>query len=114
VRHIIVLRDTPTTSNDAPDCIARAMAHRQPAGSACAIRRASALPVDPAVIAARRLGRGRVHVIDLTSLMCSRRLCFPVIGGALVHKDKTHLTNVFAGTLGPFLLEKVNGLLGRS
>jgi hypothetical protein len=114
VRHIIVLRDTPTTSNDAPDCIARAMAHHQPAGTACAIRRASALPVDPAVIAARRLGRGRVHVIDLTSLMCSRRLCFPVIGGALVHKDKTHLTNVFAGTLGPFLLKKVNGLLGRA
>jgi hypothetical protein len=112
VRHIIVLRDTPTTSNDAPDCIARAMAGHRPPGIACAISRAAALPVDPAVIAARRLRHGRVHVIDLTSFMCSARLCFPVIGGVLVHKDKTHITNVFSGTLGPFLLEKVNGLLG--
>jgi hypothetical protein len=25
-----------------------------------------------------------------------------------VHKDKTHLTPLFAGTLGPFLLQKVS------
>jgi hypothetical protein len=47
-------------------------------------------------------------VVDLTPLMCSRRRCFPVVGGALVHKDTTHLTEVFAATLGPFLLRAVS------
>ncbi len=35
--------------------------------------------------------------------MCSTRLCFPVVGGALVYKDATHLTAVFAKTLSPYL-----------
>ena len=51
-------------------------------------------------------------MIDLTPFMCSQRLCFPVVGGVLVHKDKTHITNVFAGTLGPFVLKGVDRLLG--
>jgi hypothetical protein len=74
------------------------------------MRRTRVLKVDPAAIAGRISRSRRVHVVDLTRLMCSRRRCFPVIGGALVHKDATHLTEVFAGTLGPFLLRAVNGL----
>jgi hypothetical protein len=42
--------------------------------------------------------------------MCNRRKCFPVVGGALVHKDTHHLTRVFARTLGPFLLRRVKDL----
>jgi hypothetical protein len=53
-----------------------------------------------------------VHLIDLNSHICSRRMCFPVVGGVLVHKDTTHLTSLFAGTLGPFLLKHVSRLLG--
>jgi hypothetical protein len=48
-----------------------------------------------------------VQVIDLTHFMCGRRRCFPVVGGALVHKDPTHLTRVFATTLGPYLLRRL-------
>ncbi len=40
--------------------------------------------------------------------MCGRRTCLPVVGGALVHKDETHLTRVFATTLGPYLLRHVD------
>ncbi len=112
VRQVIVLRDTPTAGDHTPDCIERAMRTRRPAGFACALSRAKVLPIDPAAIAARRLRSRRVHVIDLTPFMCSRRLCFPVVGGVLVHKDKTHITNVFAGTLGPFVLKGVDRLLG--
>ena len=67
---------------------------------------------DRAAIAARRRGSPRVHLIDLTPFMCSPRLCFPVIGGVLVYKDKTHMTPLFAATLGPFLLQRVDRLLG--
>ena len=60
-------------------------------------------------IAAQRRGRDRrVRLVDLTPYMCSSKLCFPVVGGVLVHKDKTHLTPLFAGTLGPFLLQRVS------
>jgi hypothetical protein len=35
--------------------------------------------------------------------MCTHRLCFPVVGGALVLKDQSHLTAVFSASLGPYL-----------
>jgi hypothetical protein len=41
---------------------------------------------------------------DLLSHFCDPQRCYPVVGGALVYKDQTHLTTVFAETLGPYLL----------
>ena len=38
--------------------------------------------------------------------------CFPVVGGALVYKDISHLTDVFASSLGPYLLRKIRALNG--
>ena len=113
VRQIIVLRDTPFSTENTPLCVERAMRRRKPAGQACAISRGRALRRDRAAIAARRDRSGRVHLVDLTHHMCSKRNCFPVIGGVLVHKDATHITSLFAGTLGPFLLKRVARLLGR-
>jgi len=107
VRQIIVLRDTPVTTPNASICVQQAVIDRRRPGSACAISRGKAVRRDPAAIAARRRGMPRVHVVDLTRFMCSPRLCFPVVGGVLVHKDTTHLTPLFAGTLGPFLLQRV-------
>jgi hypothetical protein len=107
VRQIIVLRDTPVTTPNAGICVQQAVLDRRRPGSKCAITRAKAVRSDPAVIAARRRGMPRVHVIDLTRYMCSPRMCFPVVGGVLVHKDTTHLTPLFSGTLGPFLLRGV-------
>lgn len=111
VRQIIVLRDVPFSTENTPICIERAMRRRKRAGIACALPRSRALRSDAAAVAARRPGAPRVHVIDLTRAMCSRRLCFPVVGGVLVHKDKTHLTALFAGTLGPLLQARVDRLL---
>jgi hypothetical protein len=107
VRRIVVIRDDPRTSVYTPDCVMRARAqHRRP-GYACAEPRAWALPPDPLAEAARRARGRRVDLIDLTRFMCSRTRCFPVVGGALVHKDVTHLTRAFARTLGPFLLRRL-------
>ncbi len=111
VRQIIVLRDTPYSTADSPLCVERAMRRRRPAGTDCAIPRSSALRSDAAASATRRDRSPRVHLIDLTRHMCSPRLCFPVVGGVLVHKDATHITPLFAGTLGPFLLQRVARLL---
>jgi hypothetical protein len=111
VRQIIVLRDVPFSTDNSPLCVERAIRRGRRAGVACAVPRSRAMRRDPAALAARRRGTARVHLIDLTPFMCSPRLCFPVIGGVLVHKDKTHLTPLFAGTLGPFLLRRVSRLL---
>jgi hypothetical protein len=104
VKHIVVIRDSAHRGVHATACIERAMARHQRAGIVCAVPRGRVLAADPAAAAAARLGSRRVRVVDLDRLMCSARLCYPVVGGALVHKDGHHLTAVFARTLGPYLL----------
>jgi peptidoglycan/LPS O-acetylase OafA/YrhL len=107
VRRIIVIRDNPKVDGETDTCIQRAMRHHKRAGIVCAVPRARALERDPAAVAALRLHSPRVHVVDLTPLFCDRRLCYPVIGGVLVFKDTTHLTGLYARTLGPFLLRQL-------
>jgi hypothetical protein len=109
VKHVIVIRDPPHRAADASDCIERAMARHRRAGPACAVAPSRVLASDPAVAAAEGLRSRRVRVVDLTRFMCSVRLCFPVVGGALVYKDGHHLTAVFARTMGPYLLRSVAG-----
>ena len=48
----------------------------------------------------------------MTSFFCSAKKCFPVVGGALVYKDISHLTDVYASSLGPYLLRKIRALNG--
>ncbi|HEX2084771.1 MAG TPA: SGNH hydrolase domain-containing protein [Solirubrobacteraceae bacterium] len=108
VQRIISIRDVPRNTRNSMDCVARAIRRRKNAGPACAVPRSFALKRDPATAAARRSDPRRVQLVDMTRFMCSSRLCLPVIGGALVHKDQTHLTRVFATTLGPYLLRYVD------
>ena len=108
VRHIFVIRDTPVTSTAAADCVRRTFARKQPSAELCARARRKALHPDPAVAAARRTHSLRVHVIDMTPFFCDSGHCYPVVGGALVHKDTNHITAIFARTLGRFMLKMVD------
>ena len=103
IEHIVVIRDTPKNLDTTAGCVERAIAKHRPAGVACQVRRSAALERDAEAVAAIRLHSKRVRVVDLTRFFCDSRRCFPVIGGALVHKDDHHLTVVFASTLGPYL-----------
>lgn len=115
VRQIVVLRDTPIVRETTAECVERAMQRRRRADMACALPRARVLRRDLAAVAARRSSTAkRVHVIDMSRFMCSPKLCYPVVGGVLVHKDTTHLTSEFAATLGPFVLDRVRGMFGGS
>jgi SGNH domain-containing protein len=110
VRHIVVIRDPPHNLNSTRSCLERALRqHRRPA-AACARPRTRALEPDAAIVAAARAATPRVRAIDLTQFMCDSKLCYPVVGGVLVHKDKGHLTRLFSTSLGPFLLRRVNAL----
>ena len=105
VERIVVIRDTPRmlTGGRTLACVERAVARRRAPGRACARPRGRALAPDPAFEAARRLPSGRVRPVDLTRRFCDRRLCYPVIGGALVYKDVSHITAVYGTTLGRYL-----------
>ena len=105
---MVVIRDTPQINRPQADCVTRALARHVPAGVRCAQPRNEGLGDDPAADEARARPSRRVQVVDLTRYMCSRRLCFAVVGGALVRKDGTHLTRVFSTTLGPYLLRAVD------
>ena len=107
VQRIIAIRDVPRNTSNSMACVQRAMRRKVNAGPACAVPRRWALKPDPAKAAAAQLDPARVQLVDLTRFLCSPRLCQPVIGGALVHKDQTHLTRVYATTLGPYLLRHV-------
>jgi hypothetical protein len=108
VQRIVVIRDVPTTSFATPDCIRKAKARRKAPGPACARGRRGALPRDATAIAAFKLRARGVRVIDLSRHFCNSKRCFPVVGGVLVHRDRDHLTRLFAQTLGPYLLRRVD------
>ncbi len=111
VERIVVLRDTPTMPGTTPTCVQRALSDHRRAATACDAPRAAALPPDPAVAAAR-LESDRVRRIDLSRYFCDARRCPPVIGGALVYKDvESHLTDVYAATLAPFLRREVDAAM---
>jgi hypothetical protein len=112
VKHIVVIRDVPYMHQDTLPCVQRAIAKRKDAGLVCAVPRRRALHLDPDLTAAQQLHSARVQVVDLTNFLCGGRLCYPVVGGALVYRDSfEHLTRVFARTLGPFLLSRVARLM---
>lgn len=110
VKHVVVIRDSIKSTSETTDCVLRAMRAHRRAGIACALPREKLRRGDAAAAAARELGPPRGQVIDLTSFQCSPRLCFPVVGGVLVHKDIDHITREFAMTLAPYLLRDYDRL----
>jgi hypothetical protein len=107
VRHIVVIRDTPRIKRSDVRCIDDAIADRKPPGVTCAPPRGSALSPDAQVLAARRARSPRLQVIDLTPVFCGSHTCLPVIGGALVFKDRHHMSLAFASTLAPQLEREI-------
>jgi hypothetical protein len=110
VQRIVVIRDTPKFRTITNACLERAVAAGRRTDRACWRARSEALDRDPAIVAAAAQPRPQVQTVDLTRYFCSRRHCFPVVGGALVLRDNTHVTGVFSATLGPYLLRAVDRL----
>lgn len=107
VRRVVVIRDIPIAAPGHLACVSRVIEAGEEPGPACTLRRSSAVRPDPLVEAARGLN-ARVKIIDLTDRFCDDDECFSVIGGALVHHDRTHMTTAFGATLGPFILRALS------
>lgn len=110
VRHIVVIRDNPRARYSTLGCVHRAHARHRRADRRCAVGRTFALPDDAAADAAASLADGRGSVVDLTRLFCNPTRCFTVVGGALVYKDRSHITATFSHTLGRPLLTAYRAL----
>ncbi len=110
VRQIVVLRDTPRMTQVALRCVQRAVQDGRDAGAMCALARRFALPRDPLSEAAISARDPRIQVADLSSAFCGPQVCPPVIGGALVLRDVSHMTTTFSTTLGPALTRTVDRL----
>jgi SGNH domain (fused to AT3 domains) len=111
VEQMVVIRGTPWSTRSAPICIEEAVADRDRPDLECALPRKRSLRQDLAAVAGTLMRSPRVKVVDLTPFMCGKARCFPVVGGALVHKDGGHITQVFSRTLGPYLGRAVDRLL---
>ncbi len=111
VRRIVVIRDNPIARETTLDCVHRAHARHRRADVRCAIGRSQALLPDAATDAAEDLDGDRGRTLDLTRYFCSPSRCFTVIAGALVYKDRSHITATFSHTLGPYLLRAYRSLV---
>lgn len=115
VKRVIVIRDTPITSDATVACVRRVVAAKtQRPGPACPMPRSVAVIEDTAVAAVVALGSKRYRFVDLTDFFCNRRNCYPVIGGVLVHRDIDHITVAYSQTLGRYLLRRVRWLMASS
>jgi hypothetical protein len=83
------------------------------AGTDCALPRRYALPPDPLTQAAAAAHDPRIQIADLSAAFCTPQVCPPVIGGALVLRDVSHMTTTFSATLGPALRRTVDALARR-
>ena len=52
----------------------------------------------------------RVTTIDLNRFFCDRQRCYPVIGGALVYKDTTHVLEPFMRSLTPYVERELDAV----
>ncbi|MDM7892751.1 acyltransferase family protein [Curtobacterium caseinilyticum] len=98
---VVALRDNPTARPDVVACVGQMTG---PTTNACDSSRGAALALfDGSAEAVARMPAGTARLVDLTPYYCTDTVCPAVIGGVLVHRDATHLTNTFAVTLAPYL-----------
>ena len=55
-----------------------------------------------------------VHVIDPLDFICPKSDCAPVIGGVLIYRQGSHLTNTYVRSLAPWLTEQLARYLGHA
>lgn len=74
VDSIVVIRDVPRQKGNSPECV---LEHPDDYNSACSAPRQKGLLEDPMSVAAETTIDARVSRVDLTDLLCTRRVCPP-------------------------------------
>ncbi|MFE9242402.1 acyltransferase family protein [Nocardiopsis sp. NPDC006938] len=104
---LVVIRDTPRTSSDVLDCLAR---HSE-APSSCDRPASAALSRDdPQELAVREVEGAAL--VDLNDRICTGDTCPAVIGNVVVYRDSHHLTGTYALLLADVLGSRMDEALG--
>ena len=104
---VIAIRDNPIPRRDVVVCVSRMSGATD---ASCDQPRSAALEqTDSSAEAMRtfRAGGGRGALVDLTPYYCTDTTCPAVIGGVMVYRDTSHVTNTWAETLTPYLRRDV-------
>jgi peptidoglycan/LPS O-acetylase OafA/YrhL len=108
---VIAVRDNPIPAPGIVTCVGKM--HGATTSECDQSRSAGFAPFEGSERAAARVG-SKAHVIDLSDRYCDTTTCPAVIGGVLVYRDKTHITNTFAKTLRPYLERGIRDALAES
>lgn len=97
---ILVVKDPvnpPPEYGLVPDCVEM----RFPDLASCEWSQHHEYWQDPQWVAAKAIGGPKVSLLSLDNYMCRDGYCLAVIGGVVVYRDNTHVTNTFALSLAP-------------
>lgn len=97
---VLVLKDIPRTVKASILCIKK---NKYKNFAACQNPKKIAMLVDPQPAAVAKLNSPMTRLVDFTSVYCDSSKCDAVIGGVIVNRDGSHLTNTFALTLAPYI-----------
>jgi peptidoglycan/LPS O-acetylase OafA/YrhL len=104
--HVIVVLDNPNPMAGRPvyDCVGKKANNYEKCTFAkeAGIARSAV----PAQLLAKKLF-DQVNIVDLSDYICPGGKCSPVINGALVYRQTSHLTNTYALTVGPVLAKEL-------
>lgn len=110
VSRVLVVKDNvnpPMSRGVVPDCVEQ---HRSNY-AACNWPLQARYWVDPQWQAANEVSNSHLYQLNLDSIMCPAGTCRAVIGGVLVYRDNSHVTNTFALSLTPVFKTSVTGAL---
>ncbi len=98
---VVYLRDSPYPGRDVPACLSGAL----PAWTPCAFPRAPAQPADPLAKAIATHQVSGVRMVDVNAVVCPPvpATCPAVLGGTVLYRDASHLTNTAMRLLTPVI-----------
>ncbi len=106
---IVVIRDTPRTTSDVLDCLAKYADDL----AACDRPASAALELDdPQELAALEVEGA--ELVNLNDLICTDDSCPAVVGNVVVYRDSHHLTETYARLLADSLGTRMDQALDRS
>jgi hypothetical protein len=105
---IVYLHDTPFPNYDVPTCVSGALSD----WAKCSFRRDVAFHPDP-LMSGAPTSHGLAARVDVDQYLCppARVECPAVLGGVLLYRDNSHVTDTAMNLLSPFVAEQLQGFL---
>jgi hypothetical protein len=105
---IVYLRDTPYPNYDVPTCVSGALSD----WSKCSFQRSVAYHTDP-LMSGTAASHGLAATVNVDGDLCpsADAKCPTVLGGILLYRDNSHVTNTAMSLLAPIVQQQLESLL---